>query len=296
MVNGRVAVVGSVNMDVVVPVPHLPAPGETVLGGHHRQLPGGKGANQAVGLARLGREVALIGCVGRDDFGQRLRRHLTGEGVDVSGLRETDAPTGIAVITVADDGENQIAVSPGANSQVGPEDVEAGGVADAGVVLCQLEVPIEAVEAAALLAGGVFVLNPAPARALPASLLQRVDVLVPNRTELAQLGDVDADLDDIADIADVAQTLGLPAVTVTLGGQGVLCVTPNAVTHLTAPTIDVVDTTGAGDAFCAGLVDALIDGADLESAARFGMAVAGKAITRPGAQTALPRRDELPDR
>ncbi|MBS3941371.1 MAG: ribokinase [Actinobacteria bacterium] len=293
---GRVAVVGSVNMDVVVHVPHLPAPGETVLGGDHRQLPGGKGANQAVGLARLGREVALIGCVGRDDFGQRLRRHLTGEGVDSSGLRETDAPTGIAVITVADDGENQIAVSPGANSRVGPEDVEAGGVADAGVVLCQLEVPIAAVEAAASLAGGVLVLNPAPARALPASLLQRVDVLVPNRTELAQLGGVDADLDDIDEIADVARTLGLPAVTVTLGGQGVLCVTPSAVTHLKAPAIDVVDTTGAGDAFCAGLVDALIDGADLESAARFGMVVAGKAITRPGAQTALPRSEELPGR
>ncbi|MFA9431174.1 ribokinase [Egicoccus sp. AB-alg2] len=293
MARGRVAVVGSVNMDVVVPVPHLPAPGETVLGGHHRQLPGGKGANQAVGLARLDREVALIGCVGRDDFGQRLRRHLSGEGIDAAGLRETDAPTGIAVITVADDGENQIAVSPGANSLVGPEDVEAGGVADADVVLCQLEVPVGAVEAAATLAGGVFVLNPAPARALPPGLLQRVDVLVPNRTELGQLGDANADLDDLDDIADVARSLGLPAVAVTLGGQGVLCVTPTAVTHLTPPSIEVVDTTGAGDAFCAGLVDALIDGADLVSAAHFGMVVAGKAITRQGAQTALPRRDEL---
>ena len=185
-----IAVVGSLNLDLVVRVPRLPGPGETVSGDDVFRNPGGKGANQAVAAARLGRGVAMVGCVGDDEAGRELLASLEADGVDRSRVRVVDGvPSGTAFITVGEDGENQIVVSPGANARVTPDDVAAAGpvLAAAAVTLLQLEVPLEAVAAAARSARGTVVLNPAPVRALPADLLSEVDVLVPNRVELAQL-------------------------------------------------------------------------------------------------------------
>jgi ribokinase len=280
-----IAVVGSVNLDIVIGVERHPAPGETVLGGDRTDLSGGKGANQAVAAARLGQEVAIVGRVGADAAGQRLRDGLRAEGVDVGHLREDpDARSGVALIAVAPDGENTIIVSPGANGRVGAEDVgtASGLLADAAVTVVQLEIPEDAVRAAAQAAGGTFVLNPAPARDLDADVLARVDVLVPNRGELELLAGP-------GDPADAARRLAGPgAVVVTLGADGALVVEGDRAEHVPAHPVDVVDTTGAGDTFCGALADALARGASLVEAARWGVAAAGLSVTRSGAQEGMP--------
>jgi ribokinase len=280
-----IAVVGSVNLDIVIGVERHPAPGETVLGGDRTDLPGGKGANQAVAAARLGQRVSIVGRVGADAAGRGLRDGLRAEGVDVEHLREDpDAPSGIALIAVAPDGENTIIVSPGANGRVGPEDVQAasGLLGEAAVTLLQLEIPEDAVRAAAHATGGTLVLNPAPARELDGDVLQRVDVLVPNRGELELLAGP-------GDPADAARRLAGPrVVVVTLGADGALVVDGDHVEHVRAHPVEVVDTTGAGDAFCGALADALARGALLTEAARWGVAAAALSVTRRGAQEGMP--------
>ncbi len=291
-----VVVVGSLNLDVVVPVERHPAPGETVLGGDHVQLPGGKGANQAVALARLGRSVAMVGRVGADDPGRRLRAALEAAGVDARHvLDDPGAPSGLAMISVTDDGENTIVVSPGANGRVGHDDVAgAAELLEAALVtLVQLEVPAAAVSAAAAAAGGTVVLNPAPARALDTELLARVDVLVPNRTELALLARA-AVPDGAAAAAELAARLQGPrAVVVTLGADGAVVSHERGAEHIPAPAVDAVDATGAGDAFCGALSDALAGGAELVEAARWAVRAASISVTRPGAQDGMPTRAEL---
>ena len=298
----EVAVVGSANLDLVVEVERVPVAGETVLGGDLRRIPGGKGANQAVAAARLGRRVAMVGRVGDDDAATMLRLAVDSAGVDTRCLLTTDdTPSGTALIAVAADGDNAIVVSPGANGRVSAADVEAAADAIAGarVVLLQLEVPVEAVTEAARQASGKVVLNPAPAPGapLPAELLDGVDVIVPNQTELATLaghaglsaiGDVDPD-------TAVALARGLPvaAVVVTLGADGAMVVTPSEATHVPAPSVLPVDTTAAGDAFCGALADALVDGADLVDAAGWAVRVGAATTLRPGAQPSLPTRSEV---
>jgi ribokinase len=280
-----IAVVGSVNLDVVVPVGRHPAPGETVIGGDRAELPGGKGANQAVAAARLGAEVALVGRVGAGDAGRRLRSGLAGEGVGVEHVREDpDAPTGMALIAVDEAGENTIVVSPGANARVGGGDVRAAGelLAGAAVTLVQHEIPVSAVQAAVGAAGGTVVLNPAPARA-PVS---GVDVVVPNRGELAALAGPGPP-------AEAAARLQARAVVVTLGAEGALVVEDGRAEAIAAPRVEAVDTTGAGDAFCGALAEALARGAALVEAARWAVRVAAVSVTRPGAQGGLPRREDL---
>jgi ribokinase len=285
-----IAVVGSVNLDIVIGVERHPAPGETVLGGDRTDLPGGKGANQAVAAARLGRRVSIVGRVGADAAGRGLRDGLRAEGVDVEHLREDpDAPSGVALIAVAPDGENTIIVSPGANGRVGPEDVQgaSGLLGEAAVTLLQLEIPEDAVRAAAHAAGGTLVLNPAPARELDGDVLERVDVLVPNRGELELLAGP-------GDPADAARRLAGPrAVVVTLGADGALVVDGDHVEHVRAHPVEVVDTTGAGDAFCGALADALARGALLTEAARWGVAAAALSVTRSGAQEGMPTAEAM---
>ena len=298
----EVAVVGSANLDLVVEVATIPVPGETVLGGDLRRIAGGKGANQAVAAARLGRRVAMIGRVGDDDSGAILRAALTSAGVDTARILTTDGtPSGTALIAVAADGDNAIVVSPGANGRLSPGDVAAaaGVLEAAAVVLLQLEVPVEAVAAAVSTARGTVVLNPAPAPAapLPLDVLDGVDVLVPNQTELAVLaghsglsaiGEVDAG-------TAVALARGLPvaSVVVTLGADGAMVVTGAEAVHVPAPRVDPVDTTAAGDAFCGALADALADGADLVTAAEWAVRVGAAATLRPGAQPSLPTRTQV---
>ena len=282
-----IAVVGSINLDVVVAVERHPAPGETVLGGDRRELPGGKGANQAVAAARLGAEVAFVGRVGPDDAGRRLRDGLAAEGVDVTHVRvDPDAPTGMALIAVDGAGENTIVVSSGANARVGAADVEAARdvLASAVVTLVQHEVSEEAVAAAIAAAGGAVVLNPAPARPLVAA----VDVLVPNRGELEALAGRSGDPVELARALPLAR-----AVVVTLGSEGAVIVDGERVERVPAPRVDAVDTTGAGDAFCGALAQALDAGAELAEAARWATRAAAASVTRPGAQGGLPRASEL---
>jgi len=291
-----VAVVGSLNLDLVVPVPHHPRPGETVLGSDHFSNPGGKGANQAVAAARLGRRVAMVGCVGGDDAGTDLRASLAAEGVDVDRVVALDdAPTGIALISVDEAGENTIIVSPGANARVDVEAVEGAMdiLGSAAVTLLQLEIPVETVAAAADSSGGTVVLNPAPGRPLPGGLLAQVDVLVPNLGELGVLSGGEAP-DDLDAAASVASDIDGPdAVVVTLGPEGALVVTRDGSLHVPGVEVKVVDTTAAGDSFCGALADALVRGLELEHAVRWAVTAAALTVTKKGAQPSLPTRAEV---
>jgi ribokinase len=288
-----VVVVGSVNVDLLVSVPRHPEAGETVLGGDAAHSPGGKGANQAVAAARLDQRVALVARVGDDTYGSALRAGLDAEGVDTAAVRTTmDVPSGLALITVDGQGENRIVVSPGANAHLTTDDVVASAelLASAVVTMVQLEVPHAAVVVAVEQAKGMVMLNPAPAATLPENVLDRIDVLVPNRVELAVLAgeSVPATVDEVAELARE-----LPAragVVVTLGKDGALVVADGDVAHVPAMPVEVTDTTGAGDAFCGALADALARGSALRAAAEWAVRAAGIATTAAGAQTALPTR------
>ena len=293
----EIAVVGSANLDLVVEVDTIPLVGETVLGGDLRRIPGGKGANQAVAAARLGRHVAMIGRLGDDEGGTMLRSALDGDGVDTRHLLTTaDVPNGVALISVGADGDNAIVVSPGANGRVAPTDIEAASAIldTATVTLLQLEVPLDAVAAAAARAGGTVILNPAPAppEPLPMSLLADVDVLVPNQTELATIAGHDGPVDR-ATAAELAIRLPSPSVIVTLGAEGALVVLDGEATHVPAPVVRPVDTTAAGDSFCGALADGLVRGLDLVEATHWAVRVGAAATQRPGAQPSLPTPDEV---
>lgn len=291
-----VAVVGSLNRDLVVPVPHHPRPGETVLGSDHFSNPGGKGANQAVAAARLGQRVAMVGCVGDDDAGADLRSSLAAEGVDVDRVVPLDGvPTGIALIAVDNEGENTIIVSPGANARVDVKTVEGARdlLGSADVTLLQLEIPVETVAAAADAAGGTVMLNPAPGRPLPQRLLAQVDVLVPNLGELAVLASGEAPDDLDAAVSLASQIEGPGAVVVTLGPQGALVVSRGVSLHVPGVEVKAVDTTAAGDSFCGALADALVRGLELEPAVRWAVTAAALAVTEKGAQPSLPMRAEV---
>lgn len=291
----EVAVVGSANLDLVVAVPSVPVAGQTVLGGDLARIPGGKGANQAVAAARLGRRVAMIGRVGDDEAGTVLRKALAAAGVDVVHLRNApDTPSGVALIAVAADGDNAIVVSPGANGRVGLGDVISASdvLARTRVTLLQLEIPLDAVAAAASASAGTVVLNPAPAAPLPGGLLDRVDVLVPNQTELAALTGHDGPV-DAETAVELARRLPAVAAVVTLGAEGAIVINGDDATRVPAPTVTPVDTTAAGDAFCGALADALVGGADLAEATRWAVRVGAAATLRPGAQPSLPTPAEV---
>jgi ribokinase len=286
-----VTVVGSLNEDVLVRVPRLPGRGETVVGREAVLAPGGKGANQAAAVGRLGGGVAMVGRVGDDPAAGRQLAALAGAGVDVAAVRRTPGtPTGSATIPVEDgSGENLIVVVPGANAQLRPGDVDVAVVRDARVVLLQLEVPLETVLAAAAVATGAVVLTPAPPQPLPAGLLARVDVLVPNEHELRQLAGAPPGDPTPADLAGLARGLAAGTVVVTLGGRGALLVPDDGPALLQPPPpVRPVDTTGAGDAFCGALAVALAAGATPAAAVATAVAAAALSTTGPGARGALP--------
>lgn len=296
----KITVVGSLNMDLVVRSPRIPMPGETLLGRGFVTLPGGKGANQAVAAARLGGAVTMIGRLGEDGFAASLRESLGADGVDHSRVLPTpEEPTGVALITVDDAGRNTIIVASGANWQVTPADVDAAyfAIAEADVLLLQLEVPLESVIRAAQIAfaNGVWViLNPAPARPLPQELLELVDILIPNEPETALLSGLPVENDDQAHAA-AAHLLesGVSFVILTLGSRGALLTSREVSQLVPAFPVTPVDTTAAGDAFLGGLAVALGEGKPLDEAMRWGNAAGGLATTRFGAQPSLPTRAEV---
>ena len=304
MTRARVAVVGSLNADLTLLVDRLPGPGETVLSSAPGTIGfGGKGGNQAAAAAAFGAGVTMIGRIGDDDVGQRIRGDLAERGVDVSGVRITPgARSGGATIAVNPAGENLILVDPGANGQLSPADIGPDALDRAAAVLLQLEVPVPTVFAAASMATAPVVLNPAPAIPLSAGLLERVTVLVPNQTELALLAGAPpparlaaAGPAGLAAIAALARKL--PAdldVVVTLGASGALVVPRRGgpVTHIGAPKVTAVDATGAGDCFCGTLAVSLASGVSLAEAARISVAAAALSVTVAGARGLLPGPDE----
>jgi ribokinase len=289
----HVVVVGSANMDLILRVDALPAPGETVLGGDTVFRPGGKGANQAVAAARAGALVGFVGCVGDDADGIAIRDDLARAGVNTDLLFTLeDRRTGMAVVLVGPSGENQIAVSPGANHGLAVADVDrARAMIDgAAVLLLQLEVPPEVVRRAVQVAsesGTTVVLNLSPAVAVDGDTLAKVDVLVVNRGEAAFLLESAAGADiALGDIADRLRDLGPAAVVVTAGSAGAACATAGAIVPIEPVAVAVVDTTGAGDAFAGTLATELSRGTDLVTAVRRANLAGAAAVQRPGARDA----------
>jgi len=296
-VSGRVMVLGSINLDLVVGAARLPGPGETVLGGELERHPGGKGANQAVAATRVGARVAMIGAVGRDAEGEIGLDALRQAGVDIGPVARSDGASGIAIIAVDASGQNQIVVAPGANARVDDGMVEHALDAlrpdAADVLLASLEVPMAAVEGAVLRAaarGCTVVVNPAPAAELPSAILRAGPILTPNRSELARL----AGTDDLATGAQRLLDAGASAVVVTLGEGGCLLVEPDGTEVLAGQRVDAVrDTTGAGDTFSGVLAAWLADGAALPEAVRAANAAAALSVRAAGARPGMPSRQEV---
>lgn len=286
-----VTVVGSLNLDLVAAVAVLPGRGETVVADATTTGPGGKGANQAAAAAALSPHVAMVGRVGSDSAGPALIGDLAERGVDVSAVLTTvGVPTGTATVAVEHGtGENLIVVAPGANGAVTEADVQVAAVRSAGVVLLQLEIPLAAVTAAVRTATGIVVLNPAPTRPLPETLLDLVDVVVPNEWELCRLAGLDARPEALDRLAEIARSIPTRNVVVTLGERGALVVPRDGdIAHVQPPQVDAVDTTGAGDCFCGAFSVALSGGASLVDAAQYAVAAAALSTTRPGARGYLP--------
>ena len=293
---GPVVVVGSLNADLVTRAPRLPRPGETVLGGSFQIVPGGKGGNQAAAAARLGAPVVLIGRVGDDAFGHLLREALRKSGVSLDLVRvDGEAATGTAQIVVAESGENAIVVAPGANERVSADDVRAAAPVwhTAAVVVAQLEVPLATVAATVQAAAPhavPVILNAAPVRPLPRTLLDGVRWLVVNEVEAEQLSG--CPVQSVADAVRAARALprGEQKIVVTLGAAGAVLVDGDVALHARAPQVKVVDTTAAGDAFVGALATAVRDGLRAEDALCRAVAAGSLACTRLGAQPSLPER------
>ncbi|MEO0529740.1 MAG: ribokinase [Planctomycetota bacterium] len=296
----RIVVVGSSNTDMILQTERIPRPGETILGGEFVTAAGGKGANQAVAAAKAGGDVAFVAKVGDDSFGQQAIAGFVEHGINVQHVsRDTTAASGVALIFVADDGENSIGVASGANAQLTPEDVEAAEetLGRAGVVVAQLETPLPSVTRAAELAassGAAMILNPAPAQPLPDLLLQQVTVLTPNETEAELL--TGQPVNDAASAAEAARKLrskGVAIVIVTLGANGCVVADEEGTRHVQAFRVSPVDSTAAGDVFNGALAVALAEEQPIATAVRFASAAAALSTTVLGAQPSAPDRSSI---
>lgn len=292
-----ILVIGSANIDLVVTTPVLPSPGETLLGGDYASHPGGKGANQAVAAARAGGDVAMIGRVGNDAFGERLLDCLRDDGVAIDGVLAVEGPSGVALIMTAPGGSNMIVVAAGANGMLGADEIDVAPIAKARFVLAQLETPLEGVIRAAEIAqanGSCFILDPAPARPLPRELFERFDWLTPNESEARTLlGLGDADIDGIA-VALQLRAAGAHGVVVKMGARGAVLLAPgDDPIALPAYRVAVVDTTAAGDAFNGAFAVALAEGKTPGMAAQFAIAASALAVTKYGAQPSIARRPDI---
>lgn len=298
MEKNRILVIGSSNTDMTVRSATLPKPGETVLGGDFRMGPGGKGANQAVAARLLGGEVTFVCKLGRDMFGEGASKHYESCGLDTSKILWSDKPSGVALITVDSKAENSIVVASGANADMTVTDIDsvADIIKSSGILLLQLEIPMNAVVHAAEIAynaGVQVVLNPAPAAVLPAELLKCVSILIPNETEASAISGIDINnFETAAAAAERLKGMGVREVIITMGSRGsVVC--DGDCTFVPAVKVNAVDTTAAGDTFCGGVCVALSEGKDLLEAVKFATAASSIAVQRPGAQDSIPNRCEV---
>ena len=297
---GKLVVLGSINADHILNLESFPTPGETVTGHHYQVAFGGKGANQAVAAGRSGADIAFIACTGDDDIGERIRRQLERDRIDVAPVRAVkDQSTGVALIFVNAEGENVIGIHAGANAALSVEQVEAekARIAGAQALLMQLESPLESVLAAAKIAHQhqtTVVLNPAPARDLPDELLSLIDIITPNETEAEKLTGIRVENDDdAAKAARVLHEKGIGIVMITLGSRGVWVSHDGQGRRVPGFKVQAVDTIAAGDTFNGAFVTALLEGTALDEAIRFAHAAAAIAVTRKGAQPSVPWREEI---
>ena len=299
-----IIVVGSINTDLVAVTERLPAIGETVIGSDFQIHPGGKGANQAVAVARLGYPVRLIGRLGNDTFGAELRTQLENAGVEITGVSTSDGASGVAVIVVSRNGDNSIVLAPGANSKVTPEDIDANIsiLRSAGMVLAQLEIPLETVEYLAHVCAREnvpLILDPAPAMDLPPGIFKHIAWFTPNQTEAAfYLGDKESDSNPQApaEMANILLSNGCRGVVLKMGAHGTyLGLQDGSGSLVPAFSVNAIDTTAAGDAFNAGFATALMLGGSPLDSAVFAAAVAAISVTRKGAQPSMPTMAEVKD-
>ena len=295
-----IVVVGSTNTDMVIKASRLPQPGETILGGTFFMSAGGKGANQAVAAARLGASVTFIAKTGYDIFGKQAIELFEKEGIDITGIsRDKFQPSGVALITVDETGENCIVVAPGANATLTPEDINQfkEKIENASFVLMQLETPIETVETVANIAISkdvTVVLNPAPAAKLSDELLKKISIITPNQKEAEMLTGIKvSDETSAQQAASFLNRKGIGTVIITMGAAGAFLFHNNKHTMIHGTKVKVVDTTAAGDVFNGALIVALVEGQNMKDAVSFACRAAAISVTRLGAQASAPYRDEL---
>jgi ribokinase len=298
--NKKIVVVGSSNMDMVVKTDHIPEPGETVLSGSFFMNPGGKGANQAVAVARLGGEVLFVSKTGNDVFGKQFSQLFSDEGIDIEYLlSDEDFPSGVALITVDNAGENSIVVASGANANLHSKDMDGAlsEIANAGILLVQLEIPMDTVNYVvnyASIHGVKVILNPAPANTLSPELLQCVYILTPNKTEASMISGIEVrDLESAKEAAKAICLKGAQNVVVTMGALGAVICQNGLCSVVDARKVETVDTTAAGDVFNGAIAVAVSEGKSLEDAVDFACEAAAISVTRLGAQASVPYRTEL---
>ncbi|WP_247842651.1 ribokinase [Pseudomonas sp. MWU12-3103b] len=296
----NVVVIGSLNMDLVTRAPRLPKGGETLIGHSFATVSGGKGANQAVAAARLGARVAMVGCVGNDDYGVQLREALLAEQIDCQAVSTVEDSSGVALIVVDDNSQNAIVIVAGANGAMTPAVIDRfdAVLQAADVIICQLEIPDATVghtlkRARAL--GKTVILNPAPAsRPLPADWFAAIDYLIPNESEASALSGLPVDsLQSAESAASQLIAMGAGKVIITLGAQGSLFANGKGFEHFPAPKVQAVDTTAAGDTFVGGFAAALASGKSEAEAIRYGQVAAALSVTRAGAQPSIPTMSDV---
>ena len=292
---------GSINMDLVAKVPKLPVPGETILGSNFNTVPGGKGANQAVAMARLGVATYMVGRVGDDNFGNQLLKTLQAAGVNIENiLVDENVSSGVALISVDDTGENQIIVVPGANGYVNSTDVDnlISLLPSCRILLMQFEIPLPTILLAAQAAkrlGVKIILDPAPVlQEIPAELYGLVDIITPNETEIGQLvGFPVIDINSATEVTNILLQRGVGCAIAKLGVKGVVCTTKEETFIVPAFAVETVDTVAAGDAFNGGLAAAIVERLPLRQAVVWGAAAGAIAATKLGAQSSMPTKEEL---
>ena len=295
----NICVIGSLNMDLVVNVDKMPKPGQTIIGSNFKEVPGGKGANQAVAMARLNGNVSMIGKVGEDGFGQTLINSLKNDKVDTTYIKTTKGATGVALITVDNNAQNSIVVSPGANFEVKEEDIDNNieAIKNSDIVVLQLETPLNTIKYALKKSKELnkyTILNPAPALKLDDEIIKNVDLLTPNETELEIISGVSIETEeDIQKAAQIMIEKGVKELIVTLGSKGSLYINKEKSIFKKAYKVEAVDTTAAGDSYTAALAVALSKDKSIEEAMDFASKVGALSVLKEGAQSSLPTLEDV---